>query len=168
MNTKLLNQVRERRTLVLKAAVLLMGAVVLALCIFALPSIWEGGSVEFPAASTAVQLIVVGLYVTAIPFYIALWQTLKLISYIDRHTAFSDQSVKALRIIRHCANAIGVIYLLGYPLLYPIAEADDAPGLLLFGLIYACLPFVVSVFATVLEKLLQSAIDMKSESELTV
>ncbi len=56
----------------------------------------------------------------------------------------------------------------GVPLLFPIAEADDAPGLLLIGFAIAWGPIVVSIFAAVLEKLLQSALEIKSENDLTV
>lgn len=155
-------------TLFLKAVVLFMGVVVIALCIFALPSIWKGGSVEFPTASNALLLIVIGLYATTIPFFIALWQTLKLLSYIDKNKAFSNLSVNALRNIKYCATTIGVLYMGGMPLLLPIADADDAPGLLIFGFIIACAPMVIAVFAAILEQLLQNAIEIKSENELTV
>lgn len=160
--------VKKGSTWVLRLAVLFMGLVVLALCIFALPNMWRGGSIEFPTASRAIFLIMIGMYITAVPFFIALWQTLKLLNYIDKNIAFSDLSVRALKNIKYCAIAIGVLYLGGVPLLYPIAQADDAPGLLLIGFAIACSPVVIAVFAAVLERLLQNAIDMKSENELTV
>ena len=54
------------------------------------------------------------------------------------------------------------------PLLYPIAVGYHALGLLILGFLFACIPFVVSVFAAVLEKLFQNAVDIKSENDLTV
>jgi hypothetical protein len=165
---KMLYMLKKGSTFVLKAVVLFMGAVILALCIFALPNIWRGGSAEFPEASRSLLIIIIGVYATVIPFFIALWQTMKLLSYIDTNKAFSDLSVTALKNIKYCAIAIGVLYLGGVPLLIPIAEADDAPGLLLFGFIIACAPFIIAIFAAVLQRLLHSAIEMKSENELTV
>lgn len=148
--------------------IFLIGLGVLALCIFALPAMWKGGSEEFPAASRSIFLIMIGLYATAVPFFIALWQTLKLLSYTDQNKAFSNLSVKALRNIKYCAIIITILYIGGVPLLIPIAEADDAPGLVLMGMVVACAPIVIAVFATVLQRLLQNAIDIKSENELTV
>ena len=145
-----------------------MGAIVLALAIFALPNAYNGGSAEFPEASQALLLIISGLYATTLPFFIGLWETLKLLSYIDKNTAFSDMSVKALKNIKRCALIIGVLYMGGVPLLLPIADADDAPGLLVIGFVIACAPFIIAIFAAVLQKLLQNAIEMKSENELTV
>lgn len=152
----------------LRLVLFLIGAGVLALCIFALPAMWKGGSEEFPTASRALFLIMIGLYATALPFFFALWQTLKLLSYIDQNKAFSDLSVTALRNIKYCAISIAVLYIGGVPLLLPIAQADDAPGLMLMGAVVACAPIVVAVFAAILQRLLQDAIDIKSENDLTV
>ena len=152
----------------LRFVLFLIGAGVLALCIFALPAMWKGGSEEFPTASRALFLIMIGLYATALPFFFALWQTLKLLSYIDQDKAFSDLSVTALRNIKYCAISIAVLYIGGVPLLLPIAQADDAPGLMLMGAVVACAPIVVAVFAAILQRLLQDAIDIKSENDLTV
>lgn len=159
---------KRGQTYFLKAALIFMALSVLAFCIFALPSIWKGGSAEFPEASHAVVLIVIGLYVTVIPFYIALWQAFKLLGYIDQNKAFSEMSVNALKHIKYCAIVISVLYVCGVPLLFPIADADDAPGLILIGAAIACGPIVIAVFAAILEKLLQNALDLKSENDLTV
>src|SRR3989344_3216639 len=133
-------------TIFLRATIFVIGASVLALCIFALPSAWKGGSAEFPTASRSVFLIAIGLYVTAIPFFIALWQALKLLNYIDKGQAFSDLSVRALNKIKYCAILIGILYLGGVPLLFPIADADDAPGLVVIRFAIACIPIVVAAF----------------------
>lgn len=102
------------------------------------------------------------------PFFIALWQALKLLSLIDKNTAFSDAAVNVLKNIKRCAIIIAVLYVGGVPLLYPIADAEDAPGLIIIGMIIACAPVTLAVFAAVLQKLLESAINIKSENDLTV
>lgn len=152
----------------LRLIILLLGTGVLALCIFALPAMWQGGSVEFPEASYAILLIMIGLYVTAVPFFIGIWQTFKLLRYIDQNKAFSELSVQALRNIKYCAAIIAILYVGGVPLLFPIAQADDAPGLILMGTGIACAPIAVTIFAAILQRLLQNAIDIKAENDLTV
>lgn len=160
--------IKQVSTNFLRLVLILMAVIVLALCIFALPEMWKGGSAEFPMASNSVLMIVIGLYITAVPFFVALWQTFKLLSYIDKNTAFSDLSVRALKNIKYCAIAVSAVYVLFVPLLFPIADADDAPGLIIFGMIIACAPISVAFFAAVLQKLLASAIEIKSENDLTV
>ena len=54
------------------------------------------------------------------------------------------------------------------PIFYLIAEADDAPGIILIGMVIIFAALVIAVFAAVLQKLLQEAIDIKSENDLTV
>ena len=58
--------------------------------------------------------------------------------------------------------------MVGMPLIYYAAEVDDAPGLILIGMVIIFASFVVAVFAAVLQKLLKNAIDIKSENDLTV
>ncbi|MDF2840714.1 MAG: hypothetical protein K0Q99_1486 [Clostridia bacterium] len=145
-------------TLFLKMAVILIGIPVLALCIF-----WLPGFVNYLPYP-----IIIGVYATAVSFYFALYQALKLLSYIDRNKAFSDLSVDALKNIKYSAVAISAIYAVLVPFLFPIADADDAPGLIGFPLIIIFGSMVIAVFAAVLEKLLKEAIDIKSENDLTV
>ncbi|QGU95785.1 DUF2975 domain-containing protein [Clostridium bovifaecis] len=138
-------------TIFLKIAVILMGIPVLALCIF-----WVPGFVNYLHYP-----ILIGVYATAITFFFAIYQALKLLSYIDKNKAFSELSVKALKNIKYCAITISVIYAGLVPFLFPIADADDAPGLVGFPIIIIFASTVIAVFAAVLQRLLQDAIDIK-------
>ena len=149
-------------TLFLRGAVVAIGTVILALCFFALPA---GIRAE---NAGGYRLILLGMYVPAVPFYIALYQTLKLLHYIDKDKAFSDLSVKALKTIKYCAVAIGALYAAGMPYVFHVADKDDAPGVVALGFIIIFASSVVAVAAAVLQKLLRSAIDIKSENDLTV
>ncbi len=140
---------------VLRGMVVIVGLIVLALCVFALPSAWQGGPAEFPAARTAVLMIIAGLYATSIPFFISLFYSLQWINLVDKNQAFTPLSVETLKKIKYTWTIISVLYLGGWPLLYPIAEADDAPGLIIFGLIIALVPVAITSFVALLEKLFQ-------------
>jgi len=154
------------QTLFLKITVVVLSLPVLALCIFWLPGIAEDAVGHFP--KWMAWPVIIGMYASAIPYFFALYHAFCLLNLIDRNDAFSESSVKALKKIKHCAFTITVIYLLISPLLYLMAELDDAPGILAFGLGIAFGSAVVGVFAAVLQKLLRSAIDMKQEIDLTV
>ncbi|MCH7322064.1 DUF2975 domain-containing protein [Solibacillus sp. MA9] len=158
-------------TLFLKVAVIFIGIPILALCIFLLPQI---AMVAFEEAKKGSELayVVFGIlsimYVSTIPFYFALYQTLGILSYIDKNQAFSELSVRALKKIKNCAITITGLYMVGLPLVYIIAEWDDAPGLLLIGLVIVGASMAIAVFAAVLQKLLKDAIAIKTENDLTV
>jgi membrane protease YdiL (CAAX protease family) len=153
---------KRSSTLFLRGAVLLITLVVLALCVFALPA---GLRSEHAGPY---RPILWGLYITAIPFFIGAYQTWKLLGNIDQNQAFSRTSVTALGNIKYCAAIISVLYAAGLPYLYMVANQDDAPGVLLLGLVLTVTSGVIATFAAVLQKLLQEAIHIKSENDLTV
>jgi Protein of unknown function (DUF2975) len=155
-------------TLFLEIAVILIGIPVLALCIFLVPKIGNFAGELHPDISYVKSLVLIDIYTAAIPFYCALYQAFKLLSYIDKNQAFSELSVKGLKNIKYCAITISTLYLLGMPLYYLMAERVDPPGIIPMGLIIIFASMVIAVFAAVLQKLLKQAIDIKSENDLTV
>ncbi|AJS58559.1 DUF2975 domain-containing protein [Paenibacillus sp. IHBB 10380] len=152
----------------LKIAIILIGIPILALCIFVVPEIANFATELYPDMAYMKYLVLIDLYATAIPFYFALYQAFKLVSYIDKNKAFSELSVKALKNIKYCAITISILYVVGMPLFYLMAEKDDAPGMILIGLVVIFASMVIAVFAAVLQRLLQEAIDIKSENDLIV
>src|SRR3989344_284893 len=102
-------------TLFLRAVLVLMALVALAVCIFALPSIYQGVPKEYAVTVSLLNLCIGGLYLSAIPFFIALYQAFRLLNFIDKNTAFSVSSVNALKYIKYCAIAISVLYAAGIP-----------------------------------------------------
>ncbi len=63
---------------------------------------------------------------------------------------------------------ISILYVTGMPFLYLMGEMDDAPGIILLGMVIIFASMVIAVFAAVLQRLLQEAINIKSENDLTV
>ncbi len=155
-------------TLFLKIAVIIIGIPGIAMSIFFVPEIANFAAELYPDIAFIKYLVLIDLYATAIPFYFALYQAFKLLTYIDKNKAFSDLSVKALKTIKHCAMAFGSLYVLGMPLFYLMAEKDDAPGIILIGLAMIFASMVIAFFAGVLQMLLKDAIDIKSDNDLTI
>lgn len=155
-------------TLFLKLAVILMGIPVLALCIFFVPEIGSAAAKLVPEFAYIQYYVFIVFYASAIPYYFALYQAFKLLSYIDINKAFSELSVEALMRIKYCAITISILHVLALPLFYFFAEKDDAPGVIFVGLVVPFASMVIAVFAAVLQRLLQEAIDIKSENDLIV
>lgn len=153
-------------TIFLKIAVFLIGTPVLALCIFGLP--WLANNPVNPDYSNILYPILIIMYVSVIPFFVALYQAFRLLSYIDKNKAFSIISVRALKKIKYCAITISTLYVVIMPFVYLLAEKDDAPGLIIIGMVSIFASMVIAVFAAVLQRLLQEAIDIKSENDLIV
>ncbi|WP_430787362.1 DUF2975 domain-containing protein [Virgibacillus flavescens] len=155
-------------TLFLKITVILMGIPILALCIFVVPAIAKFAGELYPDMAAIKYIVVIGMYAASLFFYLALYQALRLLSFIDRNEAFSELSVGSLKVIRNCAIVIGSLFVFNLPLIIHMAHVDDAPGLAAIGMVIIFASFVIAVFAAVLQKLVRNAIDIKSENELTV
>lgn len=155
-------------TLFLRATIIALEALVLGLCAIVLPEIYREWNNAFPEIAFLRFQVLICLSITVIAFSIALYNVWQLLRYIDKNQAFSQSAVTALRNIKYCAYTIGGLYALALPLVYYIAEIDDAPGLILIGLGFTFAPIVFGVLAAVAERLFQNAIDIKSENDLTV
>lgn len=153
---------KQVSTLFLKGVVIFIGLAVLAVCVFVLPVGIRAEDADM------YRPILIGLYLPAIPFLFALYQAIKLLGYIDKNQAFSDASLATLKYIKYCAATISGLFVAGMPYIFQVADKDDAPGVVLIGLIIIGASFVIATFAAVLQKLLQNAKDIKSENDLTV
>jgi len=149
-------------TLILRGVVLLIGLFVLGLCIFALPIGLRSDATGY------YQPVILGLYVAAVPFFYALYQALILLRLIDKNEAFSSGSVKSFKVIKYCALIISGMFVAGSPYIYYVADKDDAPGVLAMACIIVFASFIIATFCAVLQKLVQAAVDLKAENDLTV
>ncbi|MGB4762286.1 MAG: DUF2975 domain-containing protein [Candidatus Saccharimonas sp.] len=162
------HRVTHGSTLFLRLAAGVIGLSVLALCVLLLPVIWVDAYTEFPRTGYAVRAVVAAMYLTAIPFYIGIYEGWRLLSLINKGRAFSQSAVTMLRTIAYCAGIISAIYLLMLPFFYLWQDEVDAPGLLVIGLFLCGMPLIVSVAMGLLGHLLAEATKIKSENELTV
>lgn len=108
-------------------------------------------------------------YLASIPFFAALYQAFKLLGYAGQNKVFSPAAVKAMRTIKHCAIAI-IGFVAVSVVFMPFSDPDDDDGpqgvvmriLITFGSI------VIATAAAMFERVLQNAVEMKSENDLTV
>jgi len=155
-------------TTFLRMAVLALGIVALVLSYLILPAVHNYWELEYPEVAYLHYPVLVGLSLTTIPFFVALYQTLKLLQYIDVSKAFSELSVKALSYIKYSALIFSVLYAALLLPIYYVAQHVDAPGVMVIGTVMSFAPLVIAVFTAVLQKLLQNAITLKSEHDLTI
>lgn len=155
-------------TLFLKIAIITIVLGVTTFCIFVLPTVWREVQPNFPSYSYAVYAVLIALYAAALPFYIACYNAWKLLKYINKGDTFTTKSVKTVRNIALSAGIICAIYIFALPFFYIWGDLDDAPGLIVIGMVLVGAPMIVAVFGFLLQKLLGEATELKSENELTV
>lgn len=107
------------------------------------------------------------MYIGSIPFFVGLYQAFKVLGYVGRDKEFSPSAVRALRTIKWCAIAL-VGFVAVAEVIILSSKSDDHAGGVAIGVFIAFASIVVATAMAVLERSLQSAVDLKSESDLTV
>jgi hypothetical protein len=158
---------KQISTVFLQVVVVLIGIGALVLLLW-MP-LTEGRATNLDLFHIYFDPLILYAYAASIAFFVALYKTFKLFGYIGQNKVFSTDSVKTIKSIKHCAIILGILIVLAGVYIRLFHEKEDDPA----GFIAICIvtTFVSIVFATaaaVFEKLLQNAIDMKSENDLTI
>ena len=107
------------------------------------------------------------VYIASIPFFVALYQAVKVLGYSKQNKLFSQAAIKALRTIKYCAIsiigfvAVGEIFIM-------LNDSDDRAGGIFMGILITFGSVVIAAAAVKLERILQKSVDIKSENDLTV
>lgn len=155
-------------TFFLKGVVVLIGLAALAVCIFWLPEMARRDAEAHPETSYLQYPFLAGAYLLSVPFFVALYQAFKLLTYIDRNNAFSELSVRALKYIKYSGFTLSSIFASGILFVILFIDDDDVAGVIGMGLMCTFASAVIAIFAAVLQRLLKHAIAIKSENDLTV
>ncbi len=158
-------------TIFTRGIVYLMGIAVLSVCAILLPELAREEAVG-KANPPTVWPFFVAAWILSVPIFIALYQTLKLLGYIDENKAFSDRSVRTLQSIKLCAIVFSVMIAIGAITAIVVARSadpgEDVTHIVTIGFIFTFASSIVATFAAVLKRLLQDAIHIKSENDLIV
>ena len=159
---------RRSSTIFLQVVIVLIGVGVLALML------WEPHLEGRNAHATAFEIyfkdpFLAYAYLASIAFFVALFQAFTLLGYIGQNQVFSAKSVRALRTIKYCSMIL--VAMIGAAVAYlfiAVRGKDDVAGGVAVGLAMIFVSVVAGTAADVFERLLQNAVDMKSENDLTV
>ncbi len=153
-------------TLFLKLVIL-----VIAVAVF-IGMIWfpqtEGRAANLDLISIYSDPFIIYIYLGSIPFFVGLYQALKLLNLIDANKAFSQSAVNTLRNMKFASLALIGFIALAMFYIRIFAHGDDAAGPTMLGILASFAAAVIATAAGVFQKLLQNAVDMKSENDLTV
>ena len=151
----------------LQTVIVLIGIVALVIMI-RIP-LTEGRAVNLDLLSIYSDPFILYGYAASITFFVALYKAFKLLGYIGQNKVFSSNSVGALKSIKYCAFVLGILIVLAglYIRLFHNKE-DDPAGFLAICIVTTFVSIVVATAAAIFEKILQNAIDMKSENDLTI
>jgi hypothetical protein len=157
---------RRSSTVFLQIVVVLIGVGVLALML------WEPHLEGRNANATPFEIyfkdpFLAYAYVASIAFFVGLYQAFKVLGYAGQNKVFSPAAVKAMRTIKYCAIAIVILVWVG-EFVFMLPFSDDRPPAIVMGLLVTFGSIVVGAAAAMAERVLQHAVDLQSENDLTV
>ena len=159
---------KKSSTIFLQVVIVALGIVALAIMIrFPLT---EGRATNLDLVSIYADPFLVYGYLASIAFFVALYQAFKLLGYIGQNKVFSLNSVKALRTIKYCAIVLNILIVMAalYIRVFHANGDDDPAGFIAVCIVTTFISIVIATAAAVFERTLQSAVDIKSENDLTV
>lgn len=153
--------------LFLQGVLVLIGVVVLFILIKMPPS--EGKAQNLDLISIYTDPVVLYGYASSVVFFVGLYKAFKLVGYIGNDRLFSTDSIKSLRIIRYCAIIMTFLVVLAALYINLFHDKNDDPaGFLGMSMVVIFINTTIAIAVTVLENIVQKAIDMKSENDLTI
>lgn len=153
--------IKSGSTLFLKVVILLIAIVTLAGMI-RFPQT-EGRAANLDLISIYKDPFIIYLYIASIPFFTALYKAFNLLSYLAKNKFFSHASVKAVGDIKYCAIALMGFIAAAISYIFVMAKTtnDDGAGAIAVGLVIIFASSVIATAASVFQKLLRNAVDIK-------
>jgi len=160
------HSIKRTATIFLQIIIVLVGIVVLAALLIE-PQL-EGRNVNSTFFQTYfTDPFLAYIYLASIPFFVALYQAFKVVGYAGQNKVFSQAAVKALRTIKYCAIALIGFVALG-EIFIMFGTSDDRAGGVFMGVLITFGSIVIATAAAMFERILQDAVDIKAEHDLTV
>jgi len=158
---------RRSSTVFLQIVIVLIGVGALALLL------WEPQIEGVNAHATNFEIyfkdpFLALVYIGSIPFFAALYQAFKVLGYAGHNKIFSKEAVKSLRTIKYCALAIIGFVVVEEIFILLNHGSDDPAGGVFMGVLITFGSIVIATAAAMFERILQNAVDIKSENDLTV
>ena len=158
---------KKSSTIFLQVVIVLIGIGTLALML------WEPRLEGVNANATLFEIyfkdpFLACVYIGSIPFFVALYQAIRILGFARQNNIFSHGAVKALRTIKYCALTI-IGFVAAEEIFIMLTHGnDDAAGAVAIGAFIVLASIIITVVAALFERILQKAVDIKSEHDLTV
>lgn len=158
----------KRTSIIFLQAVILLIGIVALIILIRLP-LTEGRAANLDLFSIYFDPFILYGYAASIAFFVALYKAFKLLGYIGQNKIFSSSAVKTLKSIKYCAIVLSaLIVTAGLYIKISHNKDDDPAGFLAICIVATFVSVVIATAAAIFEKILQNAMDMKSENDLTI
>jgi hypothetical protein len=140
----------------MKVMLIIAGLGVLFLDLYVLPlAIIVGGNNDY-IMMPYLMVIYLSIYIMSFPFFVILFKAFITLNLIKVEQFYSLKTVKNFQLIKVCAYSITLVVFVDLPFLYFLADYEDAPGLLLIGIIIFGVSLFIALFITRFKLLIEA------------
>jgi hypothetical protein len=142
--------------LAMKVMLIIASLGVLFLDLYVLPlAIMTGGNNDY-IMMPYLMVIYLSIYIMSFPFFVILYKAFITLHLIKIEQFYSLKTVKNFKVIKVCAYSITLVVFVDLPFLYLLADYEDAPGLLLVGIIIFGVSLFIALFITRFKLLIET------------
>jgi cytochrome bd-type quinol oxidase subunit 2 len=154
-------------TVFLQAVIVLIAIVALTFLVWF--PLTEGRATNLDLYSIYSDPFILYAYATSTAFFLGLYKAFRLLGYIGQNKVFSSNAVQSLKSIKYCAIVLSILIVMaGLFVKFSHHEDDDPAGFFAMCIITTFASITVATAAAIFENILQNAVDMKSENDLTI
>lgn len=168
---KINKRTRSGLTIFARAVLYLVALTALSVCFILFPELAREEIAGKPHPEIVYTFLACA-YILAVPFFIALYETNRLLGYVDKNKAFSVESIKTLSKIKICALVFTILFFTfastGIGLIKIMTPDEDMAGFGPITFAFTLVSTIVTVFLALLQRILTDATQMQTENDLTV
>lgn len=115
----------------------------------------EGRAADLDLISIYTDPFILYIYIASIPFFMGLFQAIRLLGYIEKNKIFSQVAIEAMQNIKYRALST-ICFIIGAEAFITLSSEEDITGILALGAYLVLLSSVVVATADVFQKVLLS------------
>lgn len=150
----------------LRNIVIFIGVISLLFLLVVIPSLGKYATLLNPDLHYIYYPCLIFIWITGVPFYFGLWNCLMICGEISNDNSFSMKNTTHLKNISKLALLECILYFIGSFILFTLNLLH--PGILLITFVIIVMSIGISVGFRVLSHILEKAIDIQTENELTI
>ena len=150
----------------LKGLVIATGLIGLIICLFLVPWLGRDAVILNPKLDYMFYPCLIFIWITAIPFFIALVKCWGISCEISKDNSFCEKNAKTLQFISKLALSEALLYIIALVLLVFLNVLHSGIFLMILFIIFVAI--AIAVVAAAVSHLVKKASDLKQENEFTI
>lgn len=112
----------------------------------------EGRATNLELVDIYMDPVIIYMYIASAPFFLALYQVFRFLGYVESNKAYSQEAIKAVRIVKYCAIAIPIFVIIAIAYIGLNSNGEDSAGPIALGSFITITSILIAAAVNILEK----------------